>query len=450
MSKWIQERRPKLHFAPQEGWINDPNGLIYDGAQYHLFAQHNPNETVWGPMHWLHAVSDDLLHWKELGIALYPNELGTIFSGSAVIDTENTAGFGSGAMIAMYTQHGERQTQSIAHSQDGMHFTPYEGNPVIENPGIVDFRDPKVFWNAKDSCWIMALAARDCIEFYRSKDMRVWEKTGSFGKNEDYYGDVFECPDLFPLRAPDGRVLWVLLVSMAAPAETGGSRMQYYLGEFDGVTFRKLSEQEQAFWVDTGFDNYAGVTYAGTPERIYFGWAASPTYAGKVPAGNYRGCMTLPRRLDLVNTDAGVRLAAEPMVQAKKYLPVTDGAKVPVGAFELRLKVDGPFEVRLANRLGQEFRFGLDGSNCFYADRTRAGASEFDAHYGSALYSVTSTQRLMTGPTEIRLILDHTLAELYADKGTYVHSTLVFPTTKYTKIRFTGKVEVQAASLQSR
>ncbi len=447
MINWIQTERPKLHFAPQNGWINDPNGLIYDGRQYHLFAQHNPADTVWGPMHWLHAVSDDLLHWKEIGIALYPDHLGTIFSGSAVIDTDNTAGFGPGAIIAMYTLHGDRESQGIAYSLDGIHFTPYEGNPVIENPGIADFRDPKVFWNASNACWTMALAARDCIAFYRSKDMRAWRKTGSFGKQENYYGDVFECPDLFPLTAPDGRTLWVLLVSMAAPAEIGGSRMQYYLGEFDGETFHKLPEQEQAYWVDTGFDNYAGVTYYGTQERVYIGWAASPTYAGKVPAGSYRGCMTLPRKLSLVDTNAGVRLAAEPMVQGEKYETVLDGTTVPNCPFELSLKADGPFEVLLSNELGHVLRFGLNDDNSIYTDRTKAGASDFDAHYDSGLYSVTSIPRLMSGPVEMRVIMDHTLVELFADKGTYVHSALVFPTSKYSTITFSGKVDVQAAAL---
>jgi len=447
MSNWIQSERPKLHFAPRNGWINDPNGLIYDGRQYHLFAQHNPADTVWGPMHWLHAVSDDLLHWKELGIVLYPNNLGTIFSGSAVIDTENTAGFGPGAIIAMYTLHSDSESQGIAYSLDGMHFTPYEGNPVIENPGIADFRDPKIFWNARNACWTMALAARDCIEFYRSKDMRAWRKTGSFGKQENYYGDVFECPDLFPLTAPDGRMLWVLLVSMAAPAEIGGSRMQYYLGDFYGETFHKLSKHEQAYWVDTGFDNYAGVTYYGTQERIYIGWAASPTYAGKVPAGNHRGCMTLPRRLSLVDTNAGIRLAAEPMVQGEKNASLLNGTLIPPGAFELRIKAEGPFEVRLSNDLGQELRFGLDAENSIYTDRTKAGASDFDAHYGSDLYSVTSTLRLLAGPVEMRLIMDHTLVELFADKETYTHSSLVFPTVKYTKLNFSGKIDVQTSSL---
>ncbi len=444
---WIQKGRPKLHFTPQNGWINDPNGLLYDGEQYHLFAQHNPNDTVWGPMHWLHAVSDDLFNWRELGIALYPDDLGTIFSGSAVIDTNNTAGFGQGAMIAMYTQHGECECQSIAYSLDGVHFVPYEGNPVIENPGISDFRDPKVFWYEKERCWAMALAAKDCIAFYRSKDMRTWEKTGSFGKDENRYGHVFECPDLFLLTAPDGRKIWVLLVSMAAPAEVGGSRMQYYLGEYDGETFHRMDEQKQALMVDAGLDNYAGVTYSNTAERIYLGWAASPAYAGNVPAGNYRGCMTLPRKLSLVDTLKGVRLAADPMTGGGKAAPLKDGGGLPEGAYELRIHAEGPFEVRLVNRLGEALRFGLDESNGIFTDRTKAGESKFHERFGSPLYSVAAIPRLVQGAFDMRLIVDHTLAEFYADQGTYVNTMLVFPGERYTNIRTQGKVSVEAALL---
>jgi fructan beta-fructosidase len=447
MSGWIQKNRPKLHFAPKSGWINDPNGLVYDGKQYHLFAQHNPDDTVWGPMHWLHAVSFDLLHWKELGIALYPNELGTIFSGSAVMDAKNTAGFGPGAMIVLYTQHGENECQSIAYSPDGMHFVPYEGNPVIANPGITDFRDPKVFRYEKGNCWAMALAAKDCIEFYRSKDMRAWEKTGSFGKYEDRYGQVFECPDLFPLTAPDGREVWVLLVSMAAPPEDGGGRMQYYLGEYDGETFHRIDEQKQALMVDAGFDNYAGVTYSGTADRIYMGWAASPVYAGKVPAGAYRGCMTLPRRLSLKNTQSGLRLAAEPMLQRGNFGVLKDGDKLPGGAYELAVTAEGPFEIRLVSRAGEYLRFGLDADNCIFTDRTNSGATDFDARFGKALYSVTCTPRFTTGPIAMRLVIDHTLAEFYADQGMYVNTMLVFPGERYTNIRMQGKVSLEAALL---
>ncbi len=447
MSDWILKGRPKKHFAPQSGWINDPNGLLYDGRQYHLFAQHNPNDTVWGPMHWLHAVSDDLLHWKELGIVLYPNELGTIFSGSAVIDADNTAGFGRGAVIAMYTQHGECECQSIAYSLDGMRFVPYEGNPVIKNPGISDFRDPKVFWYGKGNCWAMALAAKDCIAFYRSKDLRTWEKTGSFGKDENRYGDIFECPDLFPLTAPDGREIWVLLVSMAAPAEAGGGRMQYYLGEYDGATFHRMEEQDRALMVDAGPDNYAGVTFSGTAERIYLGWAANIAYAGKVPAGKYRGCMTLPRKLSLADTLDGVRLAAEPMTGGGEAAPLKDGDGLPEGAYELCMRAEGPFEVRLVNGLGEALRFGLDENNGIFTDRTKAGASKFHEGFGSALYSAASMPRLMQGAFDMRLIMDHTLAEVYADQGTYVSTMLVFPGERYASIRIQGKVSVEAAGL---
>jgi fructan beta-fructosidase len=447
MSDWICDGRPRLHFAPKSGWINDPNGLYYDGKQYHLFAQHNPNDTVWGPMHWLHAVSDDLCHWKELGIVLYPNDLGTIFSGSTVIDVNNTAGFGQGAVIAMYTQDGKTQCQSIAYSLDGMHFEPYERNPVIANPGISDFRDPKVFWYENGKCWAMVLAAKDCIEFYRSKDMRTWEKTGSFGKCENRYGQVYECPDLFPLIAPDGRKIWVLLVSMAAPPEDGGGRMQYYLGEYDGETFHRMEEQKQALMVDTGFDNYAGVTYNGTAERIYMGWAASPVYAGNVPAGAYRGCMTLPRRLSLMSTEEGLRLAAEPMLEGKSAVAIQDGDTLPGGAFELNVTAEGPFEIRLENRIGEYVRFGLDEDNCIFTDRTNSGAMGFDASFGKALYSTTCTPRLMKGPIHMRVVMDHTLAEFYADDGVYVNTTLLFPSARYSNVSIQGNVAAHAARL---
>lgn len=446
MSKWIQENRPILHFAPKNGWINDPNGLVYDGKQYHLFAQHNPHAAVWGPMHWLHAVSDDLFNWQELGIALYPNDLGTIFSGSAVIDANNTAGFGHGAMIAVYTQHGDQERQSIAYSIDGVTFTPYAGNPVIENPGIADFRDPKVFWHEKSQCWVMALAARECIAFYRSKDIRTWEKTGTFTGHKDKYGDIFECPDLFSLTAPDGTTVWVLLVSMTASAQAGGSRMQYYLGEFDDETFHPLQAQPEAYMVDAGVDDYAGVTYAGLQEKIYTAWAASPSYAGKVPAGNYRGCMTLPRKLTLVDTPAGIRLAAEPLLDGLLARPAADDA-LPTGAYAINIQANGPFEIQLTNSLGEIYRFGLDENDCIYSDRTKAGAADFDANYPAPLYSTSSIKRLFKGTLKMQLIVDHTLLETYADMGTYVNSALVFPQEKYTKLSCKGDASIKIAGL---
>jgi fructan beta-fructosidase len=388
-------------------------------------------------------------------------------------------------MVAMYTQHGEREVQSIAYSLDGVHFTPYEGNPVIKNPGLRDFRDPKVFWDEKHGRWAMALAASDRIEFYTSNDLRSWTKTGEFGRGIDTYGNIFECPDLFPLTAPDGREVWALLVSMAAPAEMGGGRMQSYLGTYDVETFIKLPSHPRPLMVDAGFDDYAGVTYHNTAERIYLGWAASPTYAGKVPAEDYRGMMTLPRRLALVDTDAGWRIAAQPLHSVLDFTPVKDGGALPGGAFEVRIQAEGAFEVSIENRLGEVLRFGVDESNTIYTDRSRSsgapGASrpteireprrptnsppvegwtaEPDGVVGGAarpmdipwagndLYSITCTPRPFSGICDMRLVMDGPIAELYADGGVYVNTMLVYPTEGYTSVRAAGKVQMQVAKI---
>ncbi len=447
MSARIRDLRPVLHFTPEKGWINDPNGLVYDGKQYHLFAQHNPGDIVWGPMHWLHAISNDLISWREVGIALYPNAAGTIFSGSAVIDKDNTAGFGHGAMVVVYTHHGESENQCLAYSLDGVQFEHYQGNPVIQNPGIRDFRDPKVFWYEKGGCWVMALAAGDCIAFYRSYDLKTWEKTGAFGKKENRYGHVFECPDLFMLTGPDGREHWVLLTSMVAEPDMGGSRMQYFIGSFHGETFLQDVDAGETLFVDAGMDNYAGVTFSGTADKVYMGWAVSPVYAGRVPAKGYRGQMTLPRRLKLVTAKAGLRLAAEPLLAGSNFSMVTDGGTLPTGAFELQIKAEGPFEVTLHNDIGEELRFGLGDDGCIFTDRTKAGETGFDPWYESAMYSITNTHRRLEGPFDLRLILDQTIAELYADQGTYVNTMLVYPKQAYTHVCIKGQVSVQKASL---
>ena len=199
--------RPALHYTPQSWWINDPNGLVYAKGQYHLFAQYY-HEPVWGPMHWAHAVSRDLLHWEHLPIALAPDDLGAVFSGSAVFDQNNTSGLGregQAPLVALYTSHGDFEQQSLAYSLDGVHFEKYSGNPVIPNQERADFRDPKVFWNPVKSCWSLVLAAGDHVEFFASPDLLHWTKTGRFGPQGNYSEGVWECPDLFPLAAPDGR-----------------------------------------------------------------------------------------------------------------------------------------------------------------------------------------------------------------------------------------------------
>lgn len=444
MQQNISPKRPAWRFAPQAGWINDPNGLVYDGRHYHLFAQHNPNETIWGPMHWLHAVSDDLLHWREQGIVLYPNDLGSIFSGSAVVDVHNTAGFGAGAVVALFTQHGATECQSLAYMLDGEHFTLYEGNPVIANPGCPDFRDPKVFWHASTQDWRMVLAAGDCLEFYASADLRQWRKTGEFGRTQKGSEGVYECPDLFPLVAPNGDTAWVLLASIGAPPEAGGCRMHYFIGTYDGTCFCETETAAGLRRVDAGADDYAGVTFSGTEERFYLGWAANPHYAGRVPAVAYRGSFTLPRKLRLAQTEAGLCLAAEPVLPTLRDVDLGAGGAVPSGVWVLKLLAMGEFEVRLSNRLGEVLRFGCDEAGLF-ADRTQAGQRDFDDWFGRAPYAVSHTPRRLSGPVEMLLVWDGLLAEVYADQGTYVQTMLAYPGMSYDRLEVQGAVRAQLA-----
>ncbi|MEL6303458.1 MAG: glycoside hydrolase family 32 protein, partial [Bacteroidota bacterium] len=311
---WHEEPyRPQYHFTPKQNWMNDPNGLVFYKGWYHLFYQYYPDDTVWGPMHWGHARSKDMMHWEHMPIALYPDELGLIFSGSAVIDSQNTSGFGSTqnpAMVAMYTYHlmeGEKagrddfQTQGIAYSLDeGTTWTKYEGNPVIPNNGIKDFRDPKVFWHEPTKMWVMALVAGDHVKFYESPNLKEWSHMSDFGKEVGAHGGVWECPDLFPLTdAKSGERKWALLVSINPGAPNGGSGTQYFIGDFDGKEF--VSAQREAKWLDYGTDNYAGVTYNNLPEeeRVFIGWMSNWDYARDTPTESWRSAMTLPRKLFL-------------------------------------------------------------------------------------------------------------------------------------------------------
>jgi len=245
-----EPHRPQFHFSPKEKWMNDPNGMVYYGGEYHLFYQYYPEDIVWGPMHWGHAVSTDLVTWEHLPIALYPDEHGLIFSGSAVIDWNNTSGFGDGEkppMVAIFSYHnmemeqaGESdlfQTQGIAYSNNkGRTWTKYKGNPVIKNPGIRDFRDPKVIWHKESEQWVMALATLNHLQIYASPNLKEWELISDFGKEIGSHDGVWECPDFFPLQYKDGE-RWVLLQNMNPGNPNGGSGLQYFIGDFNGKDF---------------------------------------------------------------------------------------------------------------------------------------------------------------------------------------------------------------------
>lgn len=455
-TKGNRDYRPECHYTPPFGWTNDPNGMVYDKGTWHLFAQHYPDDTHWGPMHWRHAVSEDLLHWKDLGIALYPDEkLGMIFSGSGVIDEGNTCGLGktSDPMVLMYTHHGESQQQSIAVSDDRIHFTPYEGNPVIPST-LRDFRDPKVFKNTFLNCWGVVIAAGDHFEFYASDDLIHWRKTGEFGKEEDRLGGVFECPDMFPLTAPDGKTVWVLLSSNGLPAPFGGFRMQYYLGEFDGETFRETIPARHSRILDSGYDDYAAVTYYGADRRVMMGWAEAMSYGKDGPTNEFCGLMTYARELTLRETAAGLRLAMKPVTpefelrpiqsvtppdeRYRRPLPMAEG-RLPGELFHIRVEAPSGFSLKLSNDEGEAFVVTMSNEQKLVVDRSGAGIKDFNRLFASGLYSVMTARRTEDGPVTLDLYFDHMIAETYIDGGTVVNTSIMFPRKPYTKATLQGE-----------
>lgn len=447
-TKGPRDFRPALHYTPEKGWINDPNGLVYAGGEYHLFAQYGP-KPHWGDIHWSHAVSSDLLSWRDLPHALAPDGLGMVFSGSAVYDAENTSGLGTKEnppIVAMYTSHGEHEQQSIAYSTDGVSFTKYPQNPVIANSDRPDFRDPKVFKNPKGG-WTVVLAAGDHVEFYGSKDLIRWHKTGSFGPKGNFSKGVWECPDLFPLTL-DGRELWVLLVSMGALPEGGpenlGSRTQYFLGSFDGDTFTSDGGFTKPEFIDSGFDNYAGVTYFGTERRILVGWAANWVYANDLPTGEFCGQMTVPRVLSLVDTElGGVRLSSAPLSDKlfKGQKPVDGG--LPGEVFKLTACGEGPGEITLSNGFGEAFSFGVDRDGNIYVDRSKAGIRDFNADFAKPHFGRISAPRLFTGPWTLELTFDRSVCELFADRGTRAFTQLLYPTEPYDRVGASAGVRAE-------
>ncbi len=460
--------RPQFHFSPATMWMNDPNGMVCFDGEYHLFYQYHPDSTLWGPMHWGHAVSKDLVFWEHLPIALYPDSLGYIFSGSAVVDWNNTTGFQTGddpPLVAVFTQHdpeGERagrndyQTQGIAYSNDrGRSWTMYESNPVLPNPGLRDFRDPKVRWHDASSQWIMVLAAGDRVRFYASADLKNWRYLSDFGAEAGNHGGVWECPDLFPLTTPGGETRWVLLVSVNPGAPNGGSGTQYFVGRFDGKTFTSDNPPETELWLDWGRDNYAGVTWSDVPEEdgrsLFIGWMSNWAYAHAVPTGRWRGAMTLPRVLTLVETDAGLRVASEPVAELQRLRgpgiavgPVSVEARTEVDSvadtslFEAVLDIDlggstaEVLGIELANAGGAAYRFGYDrATGRLFSDRTQAGHPSFSDAFATRQH--TAPYRPPGDRMRFHLFVDKSSIEVFVDGGRLVMTELFFPAAPFNR-----------------
>lgn len=448
--------RPQFHFSPKAHWMNDPNGMVFYRGAYHLFFQYYPDSSVWGPMHWGHAVSGDMVHWQELPIALYPDKLGYIFSGSAVVDKDNTSGFGRPGdtpLVAIFTQHdpvgagqnrNDFQNQSIAYSLDnGNTWVKYEGNPVLRNPGITDFRDPKVFWYAAGREWVMVLAVKDHVEFYTSAGLRNWVKAGEFGKDAGAHGGVWECPDLFPLSDGHGHMTWVLIVNINPGGPNGGSATQYFLGDFDGKAFVPYTAGVR--WLDYGPDEYAGVTWSGTGERrLFLGWMSNWLYGQRVPTNPWRSANTLPRDLQLELVGDSLYVASTPVKELgglegppeQELIPGARSSLIMVAPLHIPEKVNvntnkvAAFDLVFSNTFGDSAVIGFDGVGTYYIDRRHAGVAvgpDFDRVYSAPRVSKAAVIDWM-------IYADASSFELFADGGLTVMTALVFPLHPYTQM----------------
>ena len=403
-----EKYRPAYHHTPLYGWMNDPNGMFYKDGLWHLYYQYNPYGSQWENMTWGHSTSKDLIHWEAQPLAIEPDWLGAVFSGSAIVDRNNTAGFGRNAVIAMYTSAGAAQTQSIAYSADGgQTFTKYAGNPVITF-NAPDFRDPKVFWYEASSNgennggkWIVVLAVGQEVQFYSSTNLKEWKYESSFGRQYGNHDGVWECPDMLCFGDK-----WVLLLNINPGGPFGGSATQYFVGTFDGRSFTCEDTPSETKWMDYGKDHYATVTFHNAPEGriVALPWMSNWQYANQVPTRQFRSANGLPRDLGLVTVGGETYLTSTP----SKEVSVLRGKKVkqPTETCEIVVDVKGSANITLVS-------------------------------FSEAFPCVT------TAPTfgnvrQLRLFIDRSSIEAFDSEGKMVMTNLVFPSEPYNIIKVKG------------
>lgn len=453
-----KDLRPKIHYTPERNWMNDPNGMICINGQYHLFYQNNPDADVWGPMNWGHAVSSDLIHWNHLPIALKPDELGYIFSGSCVLDKENLSGLGTKEnppLIAIYTSHNHEngtEVQSIAYSLDYIHFTKYADNPIISNPGIKDFRDPKVFYSSDGKGFCLAIAAYDRIMFYRSDNLISWTESGEFllEKNNGFTG-IAECPDCFCVDSPIGKK-WILIVSMIINPEDHLKvfhKTQYFIGDFDGNTFISSEKMTEPLLLNYGMDYYAAVSFSDSSRPIVLGWADNWAYANKTPSRGYRGQMSLATEVSLIETKKGLRISNQPLgldilenaaEKFEKHVALTSQS------FGLLIQGIGRVRIKIYNSEQEEFVMTVDDSQIM-VDRTHAGQTEFDEQFKKEMNGIVNAERFTTGEYDIRVIFDVFIFEIYAENGLIPISMTVYPEHPYTDVIVEGVAKTEIFQL---
>ena len=453
--------RPVYHHTPVYGWMNDPNGMFYKDGVYHLYFQYNPYGSMWANMTWGHSTSTDLTHWTYEGTAIVPDAWGAIFSGSCVVDKDNTAGFGKGAVVAFYTSAkstpwGDVQSQSMAYSLDnGKTFIKYEHNPILTSTER-DFRDPKVFWYAPGKHWVMMLAVGQEMQIYSSGNLKEWKKESSFGAMQGAHGGVWECPDLVEVAVEGSKEKkWVLICNLNPGGPFGGSAAQYFVGSFDGKKFVNESPT-QTKWLDWGKDNYATVTWSNAPAGrcIALGWMSNWQYANNVPTTQYRSANTLARDLTLYRAGGELYLKSKPSPEIKKAraeekkistFEVKGNYEVASlladnkGAHEIEMTIENKgtskIDFSLMNEKGEKVAMYYDVvRKQFVMDRSASGIVGFSRDFPA----VTVAPVRNTDQIHLRLFIDRSSVEAFGEDGDYVMTNLVFPAEPYNRMVFSS------------
>ncbi len=464
-----EKYRPLYHHTPLYGWMNDPNGMFYKDGVWHLYYQYNPYGSKWQNMSWGHSTSRDLVTWEAQPTVLEPNGLGMIFSGSAVVDKENTAGFGRDAVVALYTSADAIQAQSVAYSTDnGATFTNYAGNPIIIYNR--ESRDPNMFWDEQNRCWVLVLASaldREMLIF-NSTDLKEWTLTSSFGKGYGCQEGVWECPDLMQLPI-DGtnESKWVLICNINPGGPFGGSATQYFVGDFDGKTFRCDSSADTEKWMDYGKDHYATVSFSNAPDNRHtvIAWMSNWQYANDVPTMQYRSTNSIARDLSLYRAaDGELYVAVRPVPEMeairgaaktvksqsvgsspKRYaLPeANDGVCEIVATVDMRNASTA--ELTLSNAAGEKVVMTLDANHdTFSMNRNESGIVNFSEHFPAVTVApVHNNGKVYT----LRIFVDKCSVEAFEGDGRFAMTNLVFPTTPYTTLSVSAAGNAKVNSL---
>ena len=437
-----EQYRPLYHHTPAYGWMNDPNGMFFKDGVWHLYFQHNPYGSQWENMTWGHSTSTDLIHWTFQGDPIQPDAWGAIFSGSSVVDKNNTAGFGENAIVALYTSAGENQTQSMAYSTDnGKTFTKYDGNPIITS-NVPDFRDPHMFWNEDIKKWNMILAAGQQMNIYSSDNLKDWKFESSFGAEYGSHGGVWECPDLMKMKVRGtDKEKWMLVCNINPGCPFGGSATQYFVGDFDGHKFTCESKPEVTKWMDYGKDHYATVTFDNAPNgrHVALAWMSNWQYANQVPTMQYRPANSIPRDLGLFeykgNTYCSVT-PSEEITAARSKKP----SKSLSEACEMVVNLKGDATITLSNSKGEKVVMTYKAKDeTFSMDRTLSGKTDF-----SSDFAAITTAPVYGKMNKLRIFIDKSSIEVFDNDGKMAMTNLVFPTRPYDKVTIKGKTKKYA------